>query len=481
MLPGTEYKPDIQHSIAVYHYPASMDVGGVNELLARINGHMTILRGLHVEGIMISFKEMHKLDQSSLVALIESLSILHTKYELHIGFGDYPKAFFPVLLKFIKATPVSLFKTIEVMALAIGTSRLPTYSSILVYIEDTDEAKSIVSHLISKQYFVVMAHSKEDMLKRIHQKNSFDRIVVESHFGNLQEEVTVDFEKGIFTYSFQGSLDNDLSKSINIKEFKARLDFGYRVFIFDLNNIFHMDMHAAYILTDFLTAAKPYHAVICLVGLDKNKLNSNAYTIMDRSNFWSYKEKEDIYSDEEIILKLQKQHFHLQSQGISKRIIELIPKFIKATKQTLDRLGVKEFASQSKQCVVGKKPDLQPYISTHMNFAGDYVGEINFIFPKESVYAILERKEENPGELTKEDHIDMLKEFSGTVMGRLKANLEKRNHSIEAEFPYAVEYSDVDYDCIQHKYILETFYCDGKPFYVTVTDYIPPENPDTSK
>lgn len=471
---SSQFKPDIKLNIAVYHYPQKASEAAIKELLDRILGHMTILRGLHVEGIMISFKDINTLDQKSLLALIEGLVILHTKYDLHMGFGDYTHAEFKVLLQFIRATPISLFKNLEVMALAIGSSRALPYSSVLVYIEDEDEAKSIVSHLISKLYFVVMASSKEDMIKKLKHRELYDRIVIESHFGNLQEEVTVDFDKGIFNYSFQGSMDADLEKSISTRDFLERLKFGYHVYIFDLSNILHMDMHAAYIFVNFLKLATDHKAIICLAGLHKDKLNSNALTIIEKSDFWIFTEKEEVYADVDVKQILKRQHLRIQSQGISERVIKLIPSFIKANKQTLDRMDINDFKSQTKQCVIGAKPDIKPYISTHINYRGDFVGEVNFIFPKDSVDSILSRKHESEESLEKDDHIDALKEFSSTVMGRLKANLEKNNQSIESDFPYAIEYSAVNYDCIEQKYILETFYCNGEPYYVTVTDYIPP-------
>ena len=472
---GPQFKPEIKQSIAIYPYPLNATKEKITELIDRITGHMTILRGLHVEGIMISFKDETKLVKESLLALIEGLSSLHTTYDLHMGFGDYSHAEFKVLLQFIKATPISLFKNIEIMALAIGTSRVLPYSSILVYIEDIDEAKSIVSHLISKLYFVVMANSKDDMIKKLKHREAYDKIITESHFGNMQDEVTVDFDKGIFTYTFNGNMDEGLESNISKKEFLERLKFGYHVYIFDISNISHMDMHAAYIFINYLKMATEHKAVICLVGFEEKKLNSNALTIIEKSKFLSFEDKKDVYQDSLIQKVLNHQHLRIQSQGISKRIIELIPSFIKANKQTLERLDIKDFKSQSKQCVIGPKQNLKAYISTHINFRGDYVGEVNFIFPKESVLAILERKQGNAKEMNKEEDIDALKEFSSTVMGRLKANLEKKNHSIEADFPTAIEYSDVNYDCIEHKYILETFYCDGEPYYVTVTDYIPEE------
>jgi hypothetical protein len=61
-------------------------------------------------------------------------------------------------------------------------------------------------------------------------------------------------------------------------------------------------------------------------------------------------------------------------------------------------------------------------------------------------------------------------------MDKLKELLETKGLSIETEFPVATEGDKVDLSCSEHKYILETFYCDSQPFYVTVTDFIPEEH-----
>jgi len=470
-----QYKPDIKFNIASYNYPDISGHAGITELIRRITGHISILRSLNLKGIFISFKFVRKVDKASLDALIKELSALHARSGLTVGLGDYSHAFYPILLELIQSTTVSLFKTLTVMSLAVGSSS--KYSSVLLYIEDEDETASIASYLISKHYFVIISPSLDDMKHKLkYHRNLYDHIVVESHFGVLPEEVTISFHGGVFTYNFQGRLSKHLYSALDSKIFRERLHQGFRIFIFDMTHILNVDMHAAYVLTDILTIALEYKATICLVGLNQTTFDNNAYTIIEKSDFWNYKgDISDIYTDPEIIEKIEKQHTHLQSTGISKRIIELIPQFIKATKQILTRLDIADVHIQTQQCHPdpSKQPRIEPYIATHINFSGDYSGEMNFVFPKASVDVILERKHENPHELNKEDHIDALKEFSSTVMDKLNANLAKQNKTIFSDFPIATECESIDYSCIEQKYILETFLCDGHPFYVTITDYFP--------
>ena len=468
-----QYKPDIKFNIANYNYPDISNHADILELINRITGHISILRTLHIKGIMISFKYVRKVDKASLEVLIQELANLHVRSGINIGLGDYSHTFFPILLELIKSTSISLYKTLTIMSLAVGTSS--KYSSVLMYIEDKEESKSIASFLINNHYFVIVAPSLEVMKHKLqYHRDLFDHVLIESHFGALPQEVTVNFNGGIFTYTFQGRLDQHLKTTIDTKIFKERLIMGFKVFIFDMANIINMDMHAAYILVEMLQLAQKYDTTICLVGLNKESIDNNAYSIMEKNPFWNFKgDISDIHNDPDIKEDIAHQHTRLQSMGISKRIIELMPQFIKATKQILECLDIKDVHIHTQQCHAEKRAHITPYIATHVNFSGDYSGEMNFIFPKESVDVILERKYEKPQELDKTDHIDALKEFSSTIMDKLNANLEKIHYTIFSDFPMATDCKDINDECIEHTYILETFNCEGHPFYVTITDYFP--------
>lgn len=468
-----QYKPDIKLNIATYDYPDCADNSSIIELIHRIRGHLSILRTLHIKGIMISFKHVKKVDKASLEQLIKELSNMHAYSRINLGLGDYSHTFFPVLLELIKATSISLYKTLTIMSLAVGTSS--KYSSVLMYIEDQDEAKSIASFLIHNHYFVIITSSlKELKYKLKYHKDLFDHVLIESHFGSLPQEVTVNFNAGIFTYTFQGRLDQQLKKALDLKVLEERLSLGFKIFVFDLSHIINLDMHAAYILTETLQLTQDYRATICLIGLDKENIDNNAYTILEKNPFWDFKgDISDVYGDPDIKDAIAHQHTHIESMGISKRIIELMPQFIKAVRQVLGRLDIKDVHMHSQQCHAQKRAHIDPYIATHINFSGDYAGEINFIFPKESVDVILERKYDKPQELNKNDHIDALKEFSSTIMDKLNTNLEKIHYAIASDFPMSTDCKNINDICVEQTYILETFECDGHPFYVTITDYFP--------
>ncbi len=232
-------------------------------------------------------------------------------------------------------------------------------------------------------------------------------------------------------------------------------------------------MIAGQLLVEFLHRAQKSDATICLVGLERENFDTNAYNLMAKSDFWDFSETEDIYSDADTLKVLSQQQALAYSEGISKKIIEFIPKFIRATRYVLSLIDISDISVQTQQCSIEKEPQINPYIATHISFNGDYHGEINFIFPKESVDVILERKYEHIEELNKADHIDALQEFSQTVMDKLNTQLENKYLSIESGFAMATDGENIDLSCRDHRYVFETFFCDGHPFYVTITDYIP--------
>ncbi len=470
-----QYKPDIISDIASYIYPDMANEAAVTELSGRIQQHITILKNLDVKGIFISFKYVRKLDKRALQNFIKELSDFSINNAIPIGFGEYSHSFFPNLLAMTQASSIGLYKRLNVMALSLGT-RTP-FSTVLIYLEDLNETNMIASHLISNQYTVIICSNLEELKSRLAgDRKAYDYVVIDSHFGTIQDQVLIRFKKHIFHYTFYGILDESLDKNIDSVNFQEHLDFGYKVFIFDLTYIMHIDATAATYLTSFLDRAQQYKASICLLGLQENRCNSNAYALLKQNGFWHFNNNtEEIYKDTRVMEKIHEQRFQNNPLGISKKIIEFIPHFLKATRTVLSLIGVHELKVNSQQCHQEKQPNIDPYIATHINFEGDYFGEINFIFTRASAHVILENHYDGRN-LSKEEHIDALKEFSSTIMEKIKEILERKSMAIEAAFPVATDADHVDLSCTEHKFILETFLCENEPFYVTITDFIPDDH-----
>lgn len=466
-----QLKPDIQLSIATYNIVGELNSASVDELLNRIENHLHILRGLHVKGLLLSFKHMTKIDKKSLEEIIESFGTFHVKMRAMIGFCNYSEKTFPVLRKLIQSTPLGLYKDVNIMALAIGTSNIHTKSPILVYSDNVDERQVIASTLISNNYFVVMAVSQNDLAKKAKQKDRFDRIISNSYFSNIHDEVTISFQRNIFIYEFQGTLDETIAKRIDIEDFKYRLSLGYHVIIFDFTRIYHMNLRAAYFLIELEELASSYDDVlICAIDLNEYKIDTNALGVLDKSSVWLFDDLNHIFSDKEVLEKTVSRTPQFSS-GISKKLLELTPHLVRASMQSLKIYEIlNEQKSSFKQINVRQLHSIKPSILTHIEFSGDFEGELLFLFSQESAKILVKQILVDVGSYNLADYLDAMSEYVNSVTGKLKSNLRKKNKCIQFSLPFStVKLEEFIPKDMEQSFILTNYQCNEKNYYVALT------------
>ena len=462
-------KPDIQSDIAIYKINGEFNENNAKELIVRVETHLPILRGMNLEGLLFSFEDINKIDQIALKLILDNFRLFYVQLKIMVGFCNYATSLYPILRKIINNTPLGLYKNVNIMALAIGSSNVHRNSSILIYAQDLAERQHIASSLISNEYFVIMALSKEDFNKKYKDKSRYNHTVTNSYFSNIHDDLIITFDERAFIYKFQGALNASIKNLINIEHFKYRLSSGYIVIVFDFTNIYNLNVAAATYLVSLEKIAKDYNALICCIGLMKNKMEQNAIPILEKSSLLLFDNIEQIYEDEEIIgiLKTYIPHYNTK---IPKKLLELSSSFSTTSVQVLDIYEISGFTKCSPKKANSKiLYALNTQIYTHISFNGDYEGEFIFSFSKNNMNTIISHILVDDIKNSQEDCLDIMSEFVNSITGKLKSNLQKRNLCIQFSLPYATtNLDDIIYKDLDQEYILTEFKTDYSSFYVAL-------------
>jgi hypothetical protein len=467
-------KPHVERSIAVYKVEKEAKLIQIKSLLERIEKHLHILRGLEIKGFLISLEDVSSLNKDAVEALVKGLIHFHLRLKVVAGFCCYRPALFQVLISFVEKTPLALFKSLDVMALAIGTSGVYSQATILVHADDLDNRQSIASTLISNNYFVILATSLDDVRAKMKDKDKYERAITHSYFGFMHENASIRFSQGAFIYEFRGDLNVEISKRVSVNDFEYRLSIGHKVFIFDLTRIYHMDMRAAYLFIEMEKLAIEAKAQICLVDIDRSKIDINAISILQKSSFWIFDTVDDAHEDEEIIEMIEKRK-NTFIPGLSNDTIKMAPQLIAAAMQTLE---VYEFKgskkSPSKQIELQDLVALKPTICTGISFDGDYDGDFIFIFTQGISEVLIEHILGGFDAGDGEDFLDAMSEFTNSVSGKLKSNLHRRERCIHFGLPHSTALLTdlIPTTSFDKPAILMSFGCEGHSFYIALTSPI---------
>ncbi len=468
-------KPNVVRNIAVYTLGTDGGLKNVNRLADRIEQHIHILRGLGTKGLLISLEGTQGITKESIEAIVKSLIAIHVRLRVATGMCDYSAKLFNVLKPFVLKTPLALFRTHEIMALAIGTSGVYSHATLLAYADDLDDRQSIASTLISNSYFVVVASSIDDVKSKMKDKDRYEAVVTHSYFGFMNESASVVFDRGAFVYEFRGDLNSDIANSLKVDDFKHRLSIAHKVFIFDLTRIYHMDMKAALLFIELERLAAEAGAQICLVDINRTKIDNNAYEILVKSEFWIFDTLDEVFEDEDIIEFTDKRK-NMVISGLSKDTIGIAPQLLAAGVQTLEIYEFKNVKKRpSKQIELQDLAALKPTICTGIAFDGDVDGELIFIFKQGISELLIENilggfDDDAQGE----DFLDAMSEFVNSVSGKLKANLHKKERCIHFSLPHSTAaLTDlVPLTSYDKPAVLMTFSCQDKEFYVALTSPI---------
>jgi CheY-specific phosphatase CheX len=463
-------KPDIHLNIATYHIFGEMVSSSVDELLNRTENHLHILRSMHIRGLLFSFEHVTKIDKKALLDLIKGLGIFHVKLRSRIGLSDYSDKMYKALRALIISSPLGLYKSVDVMSIAVGTSNVSSNAAVLVYSHNVDERQLIASTLISNNYFVIMAISNKDLLYKAKNEQRYDRIVHNSYFSNIHEEVAINFNNNIYIYEFQGILDGTIYSRINIDDFKYRLSLGYSVIIFDFTHIYHMNLRAALFLIELEQIASSFSALIGCIGLDNHKIDANALSTLDKGTIWIFEDLDHVTEDEEVIRKTQTR-LPIFTDGISKKLLELTTHFMTSSIQALN---LYELANPKKgapkQVGIKELTIMNPSVITHINFSGDYEGEFFFLFEEVSAHTLTDNILIGMDKHSMEDYLDAMSEFVNSLTGKLKSNLRKKNKCIQFNLPYSSENIESFLDVEDKRtFILTGFEYNNQKYYAAIS------------
>ncbi|WP_236619711.1 hypothetical protein [Lebetimonas sp. JS085] len=86
-----------------------------------------------------------------------------------------------------------------------------------------------------------------------------------SKFANTISAVT---KNDIVYFFFDGFLDADIINMFDIEYFRRSLLTGFRIFVFDMNNVKGLNIHAVRFLSKLGVEAAEYGALLTIIGLD---------------------------------------------------------------------------------------------------------------------------------------------------------------------------------------------------------------------
>ena len=326
-------------------------------------------------------------------------------------------------------------------------------------IKDEQNKNMLIYNLIKKGYSPKVIDSESEVQDGLIIKNSF--------ISKISNKVGAVVKNDIVYFFFDGFLDANLHSMFDLEYFRRNLLIGFKVFIFDMNKVKGMNVHAVRFLSKLGVEAAEYGALLAIIGLEKNyvrlvlikELEDMGYVFFaSETDFLNSPIYKEAVNSSEMIYK--------RSKNITKDYVKLLPFFVNATISTVELMtGVKAKKEPPNIKEVNIDTNRNDWVASSIGFYGDLDGALILIFTEKlskRISKILLGEEFK----NKEELVDMIGEFANIIVGNVKIELSKHDVKINLTLPKVFDkVQDLQNIVVNRKGIEVKFYFEGEEFY----------------
>ena len=295
-------------------------------------------------------------------------------------------------------------------------------------IKDEQNKNMLVYYLLKRGYSPKIVNSENEIKEEA-------VVIKNSIILKVSNRVGAIVKNSIVYFFFDGFLDANLANLFDIEYFRRNLLIGFKIFIFDMNLVKGMNVHAVRFLKKLGVEAAEYGALLAIVGLNKKNIHKNLIQdLMDmgylffptEDELYNSKEYEEVINSNEAIYK--------KSKKITKDFVKILPYFVNSTISTVELMtGVKARKETPKITEVNIDTS-KKYVASSIGFYGDIDGMIILILSEnltKKISKILLGEEYK----TKEDLNDLVNEFANIIVGTVKREIQKHDLKINITLP----------------------------------------------
>ena len=326
-------------------------------------------------------------------------------------------------------------------------------------IKDEQNKNMLIYYLLKRGYSPKVVNNENEIKE--------DSVVIKnSIILKISNRIGAVVKNSIVYFFFDGFLDANLSSMFDIEYFRRNLLIGFKIFIFDMNAVKGLNIHAVRFLQTLGVEAAEYGALLAIVGL--NKKNVQPQLIQDLADMgyiffaneeelFNSKEYEEIINSNEVIYK--------KSKKITKEFVKLLPYFVNSTISTVELMTGVRATKEPPKITEVTIDTTKNYVASSIGFYGDMDGMMILVLSEnltKKISKILLGEEYK----TKEELNDLVNEFANIIVGTVKREIQKHDLNINITLPKVFdEIKNLQNIVVNRKGVEVKFYFEDEEFY----------------
>jgi CheY-specific phosphatase CheX/anti-anti-sigma regulatory factor len=358
----------------------------------------------------------------------------------------------------------NIYENEEVEKLFTSEELIADKNIYICCIGDEQNKNFILFNLIKKGYMPLVINNEE----KINKSNSV--IIRKSVVSKFADTIGAVTKNDIVYFFFDGFLDSNISDMFDIEYFRRSLLTGFRIFIFDMNNVKGLNAQAIKFFYKLGTEAAEYGALLAIMGLKTRGIQRKLLEDLELAGFLFFPDEESFKKSEEVKnTKKMVQSVYKKKVKVTRKLVEIFPYFIKSTVESIELLTGIKAEKEKVEISLIRIDKSKEYVSSSIGFYGDVKGLLILMFSErlsKKISKILLGEEID----TKEELVDMIGEFANIIVGNVKSEFQKEGIEIELTLPKVFADLDTLEVLVEDKESVEVKFdfCDEE-FYIYLT------------
>jgi CheY-specific phosphatase CheX len=303
-------------------------------------------------------------------------------------------------------------------------------------------------------------------------KNKENAIIIkESIISKFSDRVSAIVKNNIVYFYFDGFLDTTIAQKFDIDYFRRSLSIGFRIFVFNMNHVKGLNVHAVSFLSKLGVESAEYGALMAIVGLNTKNIQKKMLTDLEVVGFLFFADEDELMKSEALQeAKKNMDVVYKKQKKITKELVNLLPYFVNSTIDTIELMtGIKATKEKPELTKMQLNLSNNEYVASSLGFYGDIDGMVVLIFSEKLTKKISEILLGEEAK-NKEELFDIVSEFANIIVGNTKTEFAKHDVEIHMTLPKVFEDIDSLKTLVAEKKAIEVkFYFNNEEFYFYLT------------
>lgn len=427
-------RPVVKNGIGVFYPQGFLDADSAQAMLTLDDVNAT--ENLNVNMLLVSLKKVIFFNKNGLEAFMKVLKKVQKLKKIIIGFCDYDLNKYHSITKiFSNDLDFSLFKSYEIASLFADGFKNQN-NNVLLYVEDKSQKAAMAIKLHNNGHNPVVCQTQEEFDEKRLNNTAFDTIIEHSYVSQPDNSISSRISGNSIIYTLNNFLDSETANNFNIEYHNNSLQVGFRLFIFEANQVKSMNVHALNFFSKLATSGAEYNATICFAGMGDAAIPDKFKETLEDCGIMLFDTIDDILNDKELVAELggSKAAMVKNKRALNKAIVAELPTFIDATVSTINMMTNAEAKKESAQVQKLSIEDKKDRLASSIGFYGEIDGMLILTFPKkiaQKACGLLIGEDTDDIELI----LDSLSEFVNIIGGKVKTSLVNDNKNVMMTLP----------------------------------------------